>query len=302
MIVVTGANGALGRAVVNQLLDVVPAEQVGVSVRDPGAAGDLAVRGVRVRRGDFSRPDTLPAAFEDAERVLLVSAGVLGDEGLDHHRAAIAAAVAAGTERVVYTGHMGADPSSPFPPMPLHAATRDVLAASGAAFTFLRHGFYASSAVMLLGDAVRTGELRLPADGPIAWTAHADLAAAAVRALVTDDLDADTAPLTGSEALDMARVAELATELTGRPVRRVVVDDAEYGAALVERGVPAATVANLVGLFAAARNGDFAPAHPALGRLLGRAPRPMREILADAAVLRVSGERGPGARHAPPGS
>ena len=38
MIIVTGANGKLGRAVVKQLLKRVSAEHIGVSVRDPNQA------------------------------------------------------------------------------------------------------------------------------------------------------------------------------------------------------------------------------------------------------------------------
>lgn len=56
MIVITGATGQLGSLIVASLLERIPAEEVGVSVRDPGRAADLAERGVRVRRGDFSEP------------------------------------------------------------------------------------------------------------------------------------------------------------------------------------------------------------------------------------------------------
>lgn len=45
MIIVTGANGQLGRAVVDQLLERVPAETIGVSVRDVTKAQALIVRG-----------------------------------------------------------------------------------------------------------------------------------------------------------------------------------------------------------------------------------------------------------------
>ena len=57
MIIVTGANGQLGRAIVEQLLGRIPAEQIGVSVRDPEKAQGLAERGVRVRQGDFAEVD-----------------------------------------------------------------------------------------------------------------------------------------------------------------------------------------------------------------------------------------------------
>src|SRR5688572_33454293 len=104
MIVITGANGQLGRAIVDRL----PAEGLAVSVRDPEGARDLAERGVRVHRGDFTEPETLRDAFEGAEQVLIVSAAATGEEALRRHRAAITAAVEAGARRILYTSHMGA--------------------------------------------------------------------------------------------------------------------------------------------------------------------------------------------------
>ena len=79
MNVVTGASGQLGSAVVDRLLERVPAEQIGISVRDPRKAVGFAERGVRVRRGDFDDAASLAEAFEDAEQVLLVSASATGD-------------------------------------------------------------------------------------------------------------------------------------------------------------------------------------------------------------------------------
>ncbi|UUZ95146.1 NAD(P)H-binding protein [Paenibacillus sp. P25] len=84
MIIVTGANGKLGRAVVEQLLKRVPAEQIGVSVRDPNQAQELQERGVRVRRGDFDDAESLHHAFEGASQVLIVSSGILGEAGIPH--------------------------------------------------------------------------------------------------------------------------------------------------------------------------------------------------------------------------
>ena len=63
MIIVTGATGQLGGQIVERLLDRVPAERVGVSVRDPHKARSLADRGVRVRQGSFTEPAGLAHAF-----------------------------------------------------------------------------------------------------------------------------------------------------------------------------------------------------------------------------------------------
>ena len=273
MIVVTGATGLLGGAVVARLLGKMPATEIGVSVRDPAKATALAERGVRVRRGDYDDAASLAHAFEGAEQLLLVSAAATGEPALRQHATAIDAARAAAVRRIVYTSHMGANPASAFAPMPDHAATEALLEASGLAFTALRNGFYASSGRMLLGQAFETGELAAPADGPVSWTAHDDLAEAAAIVLTDEGrFEGPTPPLTGSAALDLAA---LAAEVLGRPIRRTVLTDAQYREALPE---PVAEM--LLGLFAASRAGEFAAVDPTLGELLGRPPLTVRDVLA----------------------
>lgn len=280
MIVITGATGQLGRGIVEALLERVPADQVGVSVRDTDKAGGLSDRGVRVRHGDFEDKGSLHHAFEGAEQVLIVSANTTGEDALRQHRTAIAAAREAGSRRILYTSHMGSNPASPFAPMPDHATTEDELEASGVAFTSLRNGFYAATALRFLEQAVETGRLIAPEDGPVSWTDHADLAEVAALALAGDTrLDGLTPPLTASEALDLADIATLASELTGREITRVTVSDEDYRAGMVAHGVPAAQADMLVGLFAASRQGEFAAVDPTLERLLGRPPISMRDVL-----------------------
>ncbi|SPT50055.1 NAD(P)H-binding protein [Actinomadura madurae] len=279
MIVVTGANGRLGREVVERLAERVPAERIGVSVRDPEKARVLQEKGIRVRRGDFAEPESLVEAFEGASQVLVVSVDAIGEAAVGAHRGAIEAAEKAGVGRVLYTSHMGVNPDSPFPPMLDHAATEAVLRESGPTFTALRNGFYASTTGMLLAAAMETGELAVPEDGPVSWTAHADLAEAAAIILAEVPFDGPTPPLTGGEAIDMAGVAAVASEVTGRTIRRVVVPDEEYRAGLVGHGVPEAAADMLVGMFAASRKGEFAGVDPALADLLGRPPMPLRDVL-----------------------
>lgn len=279
MIVVTGANGQLGREITERLLERVPAEQLAVSVRDPEKAQALQERGVRVRRGDFADAGSLAHAFEGASQVLIVSADTHGEAAVRLHRAAIDGAKAAGAGRILYTSHMAATPSSLFAPMVDHAATEAALEDSGVAFTSLRNGFYATSALLMLGAAVETGTLSAPEDGPVSWTAHADLAEAATVALTEDSLDGVTPALTAAEAIDLAGIAALASELTGRPIRRVVVSDDEHRAGMVGHGVPGPVADMLLGLFAASRQGEFAPVDPTLARLIDRPPTPLRDVL-----------------------
>ena len=281
MIVLTGATGKLGSRVVERLLTRVPGDQIGVSVRDPDSASSLTQRGVRVRHGDFDDPATLDAAFEGADTVLLVSAGNPDESAaVEQHRTAVDAAKRAGAGRVVYTSHMGANPSSKFSPMRVHAATEDVLRESGIAFTSLRNGYYTATVNLFLGDAPQTGSLALAADGPVSWTDHDDLAEAAAIILVDGGFDGPTPALTAGHALDMAEAAGIAAEVTGRPIAIERVSDEEYRASLTARGMPPGAAAFLTTVFHASRDGEFAAVDPTLARLLGREPRTVREVLA----------------------
>jgi NAD(P)H dehydrogenase (quinone) len=279
MIIVTGANGQLGRGVVEQLLARVPAEQVGVSVRDPEKAQGLEERGVRVRQGDFDDAASLAHAFEGASQVLIVSSNSSGKAAVRHHRTAIDIAKQGGAQRILYTSHMGSSPTSLFPPMVDHAATEAALRNSGVAFTSLRNGYYAASALFMLGNALKTGELAVPEDGPVAWTAHSDLAEVAAIILSEEVLDGVTPNLTASEVIDLDGVAALASELAHRPIRRIVVPDAEYRAGLVAQGFPEERADMLLGMFRASRQGEFTRIDPTLARLINRPPMPLRDVL-----------------------
>lgn len=283
MIIVTGATGQLGRAIVEQLVGRVPPGQVGVSVRDAAKAADLQALGVRVRSGDFDDPASLQHAFEGATQVLIVSsnARAYGGDTLAQHRTAIDAAHAAGAARVVYTSHMAASAASAFLPMLDHAATEAMLRQSGLAWTALRNGFYAASGIALMGDAMATGVLEAPTDGKTSWTAHADLAEAAAIILAGEGrYDGPTPPLTGSEALDLADLAGIAAGLLGHPVRREIITDAALRAKMTARGLPDRVADMTLGLYVASRSGEFAAVDPTLERLLGRPPLSMREVIA----------------------
>jgi len=280
MIVVTGATGQLGSQIVENLLTRVPADTVGVSVRDTAKAASLAQRGVRVRRGDFTDPAALEYAFEGADQVLVVSAAIRGSNAVTANIAALDAAHAAGARRILYTSHQAASKTSLFSPAVTHAATEEHLQRLGVPFTALRHGFYATTLGYYIGGALETGQFVVPEDGPVSWTAHADLAEAAAAALTVDGLlDGVTAPLTAPEMLTFTDVASILSEMTGRTIECVIVADQKWKAAAIERGMPAPAADFSLGMFRAARAGEFAVASPVLGTVIDHQPRSARSVL-----------------------
>ena len=282
MITVTGATGNFGRQVVEGLLEKLPPEQVGVSTRDPGKAEDLKQRGVRVCKGDFADPSSLRQAFDGAEQVLIVSGTAIGADGVRQHGNAIRAAKDAGVRRILYTSHQGRGEASIFvPTRENHVPTDALLAGCGVPYVSLQNGFYAESALYQLRGLRDTGKIALPADGPVSWTARADLAEAAVAVLLKPGLLADgpSPALTGSERLDFSDVARIVSEILGKPVEREVVSDEAYKSMLVEQGMPEVYAGLLLSLYAAARAGEFTVVDPTLERLIGRKPTTMRKVL-----------------------
>ena len=283
MIIVTGATGKLGRRTVERLLKRVPADHVGVSVRDPRKAQDLADRGVRVRQGSFDDPASLVHAFEGAEQLLLVSLDRTGEECVTGHRAAVDSAVKAGVGRILYTSQMGAAHDSRFQACRDHAQTEDLLRATGLPWTALRNGFYAASALRFLEPGRHTGDIALPADGPVAWTGHDDLAEATAAILADETrFEGPTPPLTGPAALDFDAVAEIAAQATGRSFTRTVVPDDAFREQALAHGAPAPIADLMLSIFEAARNGEFTSVDSTLAQLIGQEPAGFRTVLEQA--------------------
>jgi len=72
MLLITGANGKLGRLIVEEVLRRAPDAPLAVSVRDAGAASDLAERGVDVRQADYPDLASVRAAVTGVDRLLLM--------------------------------------------------------------------------------------------------------------------------------------------------------------------------------------------------------------------------------------
>ena len=92
--------------------------------------------------------------------------------------------------------------------------------------------------------------------------------------------DGLTPPLVAPEALTLADVAAIASELLGREIKRVVVTDEQWRRDKLAQGMPPQFVELLLKSYRDMRAGVFAAPDPTLGRLLGRRPQTMRDFLA----------------------
>lgn len=279
MIIITGATGGLNGATTDHLLTQLPADDLVIVTRDTDRAGHLADRGVEVRRGDYADPVSLPAAFDGADQLLLVSSNDPFADAVTLHRNAVDAAVEVGVGRILYTSHQGAAHDSPFAPARDHAATEELLARSGLPWTSLRNGFYAHSLGWLAGPWRSTGVIRVPGDGPVSWTAREDAAEAAAAVLLADDAYDGPVTITAPEAPTFAEVAQMASELVGEMIGLEVVDAQQWVDEQVAAGAPEPQARFTLGMYDAAAQGFFAGVDPLLTVLIGRAPHTVRDAL-----------------------
>ena len=246
-LLVTGAGGHLGRAVVEELLRRGATHVVATS-RTPDKLAPLKARGVETRAADFERPDTLQSAFAGVDRLVLVSTDALETPGqrLAQHRAAVAAAVASGVRHVVYTSAPAPHPTAASSLIDDHFWTEAALFAAPFTWTILRNGLYMEVLLMGAEQAVKSGQLFSATGGRgRAYVAREDCARAVAGALAGAE-GSEILDVTGPAALTQDEVAAMLSEVTGRPVVHVDVPAAGLAEGLSHAGLPPHLVKVLV--------------------------------------------------------
>ncbi|MBO8195998.1 NAD(P)H-binding protein [Streptomyces oryzae] len=230
MIVVTGATGNVGRSLLPLLADAGE-EVVAVSrqAEPEGLPG-----GVRHARADLGSSASMRPVLRRADALFLLLGGALNGPG-EPAEALLDAAMEAGVKRVVL---LSSQINSTRPEAPSHTRLREFEAAvrvSGADFTILRAGGFASNAYAW-AESVRTkrtvfapfAEVALPVVDP------ADLAEVAAVALREDGHAGRTYELTGPEAISPRRQATVISEVLGEEVAFVELSREEAHAHLAQ--------------------------------------------------------------------
>ncbi|MFD7918138.1 NmrA family NAD(P)-binding protein [Streptomyces sp. NPDC059740] len=279
--VVTAASGQLGRLTVEALLARgVPASDIVATSRDVTRIKDFADRGVVVRRADFAEPDSLPAAFEGADRLLLISTTSV-DERLANHRHAVDAAVTAGASLVAYTSILRADTSSTVLAVS-HHATEEYLR-ERVPSVMLRNGWYLENYTAQLPQILRGGAvLGAAGQGRISAAARADYAEAAAVVLTTDGHAGKVYELGGDQAFTLAELAAAISAATGKRITYNDLTADGFTRVLAEAGVPAELARVLADADRAMSHDELFTDSGDLRHLLGRPTTPPAEAIAAA--------------------
>lgn len=218
MILVTGATGHVGSAVVRRLAAL--GHDVVAMVRDRQAAVERLPSGITLRVADYENVSALEQAFAGIDELVLISSD--GDAGavMRHHANAIEAAAAAGVGHIVFTSIVDVDEQSPFYFAPVYRDAERRLAACGVPSTILRCGLYCEFVLSYWLSSSRTsGELVLPMEkGRVAPISRDEVAAAIAAVAANSDKSLAIHMLTGDLALDFGEIAALYGDALTRQV------------------------------------------------------------------------------------
>ena len=217
-ILITGASGTIGSALIQQLQ--------GSSDRIiAGSSTGKSILNRETRRVDFSKPDTLAGAFNSVDTLFLLLP--LQKNMVELARNAIHAAKVAGVKHIVRTSGAGADAASPVAIARVQGEIDQLVIESGLSWTITRPTSFMQNYINFYGTMIKRGAIYLPqGEGKISLIDVADIAA--VNAVILQNPAAHTGKiytLTGAEALSNADVASQIGQAIGKTIAYVAVPD-----------------------------------------------------------------------------
>jgi len=280
MILVTGATGHLGSAVVSHLLKNTAGNNIAAFARDENKANHLRGKGIEVRLGTYDDIPSLDLAMQGIEKLLLISGN--GPTRLQQHKNVVAAAKKAGIKHIVFTSIALKDMKT--------AALRglmedlyqveDYIRESGLTYTVLRNTLYTGATPLFGGEKVIQTGINLPTgNGKVPFALRREMGEAAANTLLQNGHKNQTYELTASDLYSYGDVAKELSSLSGRTVNYADADSTTFPTQLKEFGLPEIVVLLVTGFSADIKNHQFEIVTKDLEKLLGRKPASLKEGL-----------------------
>jgi NAD(P)H dehydrogenase (quinone) len=272
MILVTGAGGKTGRAVLHALQR--RGAPVSAFAHSPqGAAAAAQAGAARSFFGDFFDSLALNAAFAGAQVVYHICPNMHPAE-VEVAEAVLTAARVAGVRRVVYHSVLHPQVEA----MPHHwkkLRVEELLFTSGIPYTILQPCAYMQNILGYWNDIHRKGEYAVPyaPETRLSLVDLEDVAEAAAEVLLDEKYAAGVYELAGPQALSVTETVEIISEVTGQPVSVKTLDRSVWEAQVQAAGMREYTLDTLLKMFLYYENNGFTGSPCVLEWLLGRRPR-----------------------------
>src|SRR5215472_14998224 len=277
MILVTGASGSAGGAVLNEVLKTNKPFKAMYRSREDAARVPAGIPAVVA---DFADKPSLRRALEGVDAVYLVCSPVR--ELIELESNMVDACRETGVRHVVLNSALGAgDYSKSFPSW--HRKVEEKLKTSGIEYTILRPNSFMQNILTYYAPTIRTQGAFYAAMGNArtSFIDVRDLAAVATKSLTTGGHTGKIYELNGPQALAYAEVAEKISRASGRKVQYVDIPAEQQKQSMLDQRMPEWQVTALLDLQAYYTGGKGGEVDDVLANILGRSPATMDQFLTE---------------------
>jgi len=274
-ILVTGATGTIGQALINQLQTKNADFVAGVRNIDEAKKKLPSVN--NFVEFDFSNSATYEGAVENVDRVF-----VLGPPMEMHLDELVAPFLdflkSKEINRVVYLSALG---SEYMKTLTFHTTLTQKIKDDGFDFTILKPSFFAQNFKNYEGENItERGVVYVPAgDGKAAFVDVNDIAAVAATALTEDGHVGKTYEITGPEALSYQDAAKLLSEVTGKQIVYPVPTPEEFTATLKQAGAPDFIAPYMIDVYSMISNHHVNVVSNHVEQVTGNKPTALKSVL-----------------------
>jgi uncharacterized protein YbjT (DUF2867 family) len=264
-ILVTGANGTIGKPLVQTLQTLGADFEIMTSKPAPSS-----VAGVRV--ADFNDVAALTRAFTGIDTLFLLFPLVESKIELAHN--AIRAAKAAGIKHIVRSSGAGANANSDFALPKLQGTIDEAIKASNIATTILCPAGFMQNYLTYQTQAIQAGQIYMADGGRSQSLIDApDIAAVAAQVLINPAAHTgQTYTLTGGEAFTGAQAAAMLSSALGKPISHTSVPTQAAVETMQQWQMPTWLITLMDSLNHIVGAGYAAGVSPDVEKILGRQP------------------------------
>ena len=174
MIGITGANGRLGTAIIKELVNKVPREEIVAFIRNLDKITELQSLGVQICQADYDDQQSFVRGLKGIDTLLLISAHDIGRRFMQHKHV-IDAAKEVGVKNLLYTSFV----MTKIPDWTLlleHYQTEDYIKSCGLTYTICRNSHYIEPMVSDMSRIITEGVYYTSATKGFAYVGIPDLA------------------------------------------------------------------------------------------------------------------------------
>jgi NAD(P)H dehydrogenase (quinone) len=300
MYLVTGVGGQLASLAADEILNLVPADQLiftasDINRIDPGNLNRWKDKGVEIRQLNYDDPEQMVEALSGVERMLLVSTWEIGPTRRKQHENAINAAKEAGVKYLAYTSFIGAEIADDTPLIASdHRDAEQKIMASGLEWNFIRNSLYVDNLFQLFPAlAAHMGNTWRNNTGGVksAYVARQDCANVAAAVLAGKGEPGKAYEVTGGDLYSEKEIFDMISAHTGWSAEYIEMTDDELYAFWDGLGVPREVTGDFsnspvpfcsddfVQNGASLRAGHFTRVTDTVEKLTGRKPLTPEEVM-----------------------